>query len=154
MNHYIIIVSPVEGFNGKLIDPVFIAKGRVTHGYWPFYQSTSHRKELQAGDNALIYLAGETKYSQKILGWVRIEGIEQNVRKIPKFESALVVPKPTDIALITKYIFFDELIPIKPLVSKLSFILNPEQWGKYMQGGCKKISADDFDVVLNATKLS
>jgi len=39
---------------------------------------------------------------------------------------------------------------IKPLINKLSFIKNKENWGSAFLSGMRKISKSDYDIILNA----
>ena len=105
-------------------------KRRTDRNVWPIYSYTVNRKKIQPGDGVAFYKAGEG--NKVLLGTAEtasaIKGKDGDIDYTVDLRNTVVWKKR---------------VLMKPLVGKLDFVDNKEQWGRYMQGGVIRISEKD-----------
>lgn len=112
---------------------------RMKEKSWPIYSYTVNRKRIRPGDKIAFYKAGE---GNKI-----ILGISETSSEIKAQEGGI------DFTVSLRNIdVWNKPILMKPLVDKLDFIDNKDQWGRYMQGGVVSISKKDFETISAKSK--
>jgi hypothetical protein len=149
-NYYILISSDTFNFSGECFSGKLAAESRLSVKRWPLYHGTRNRNSLSEGDICLVYIAGSGEYSQCFFGCVEIESVSSttNKNKIDFFDSLLIDQNPVGIVKFKSVNIFDSPIPIRPLLDFLSFMpKNKERWGSGVQGGCRKISKEDFEII-------
>ncbi|MFQ5951509.1 MAG: EVE domain-containing protein, partial [Candidatus Geothermarchaeales archaeon] len=121
---------------------------------WGFGEKTPNRKHVKRGDSVVFYISsGSGAYSHSFLG----------VAKIAKDPVRVAAPKPVLIEKVNirdspihvplgDVEVWDQGVAIQPLISRLTFIKNPDSWGVYLQGGVRKISKQDFQEIVTAAQ--
>ena len=114
-------------------------KRRMERKSWPIYSYTVNRKKIQPGDGVAFYKAGEG--NKVLLGTAEtasaIKGKEGEIDYTVDLRNIVVWKKH---------------VLMKPLVCKLDFVDNKDQWGLYMQGGAIRISKKDYGTVATQSK--
>ncbi|WP_157999265.1 EVE domain-containing protein [Candidatus Nitrosarchaeum limnium] len=112
---------------------------RIKKKEWPVYSYTVNRKKIQPGDKVIFYKAGEG--NKVCLGTAEtasaIKGEEGGIDYTVELGNVSIWKKS---------------VMIKPLISKLEFIGNKEQWGLSMQGGVIHISEKDYGTIYAESK--
>ena len=106
---------------------------------WPIGQKTLRKKLLSIGDKVLFYEAGDE--GKKLFGSGDLfSSLEKDVEDNSEFVT------------ISSFEFWNPPIPIKRILSKLSFIKNKKYWGIYFQGGIVRLPETDYSLILNLHK--
>lgn len=142
MNYYIFVVADQSKYGkSRSADETYTYLMRKNT--WGFGENTSHRNEIKSGDTAVFYQAGGG--GQKFLGTVTLAS---GAYKDSSSKDLFIDPETYKIDL-DKVSVWDTPKPIEPLVEKLSFIKEKQYWGTYFQGGCRKITAEDYSIILH-----
>ena len=107
---------------------------RVVSKKWPIFNRTRYKKELGIGDVVLFYKEGLK--GQKFLGTGKIKsGLveETKFKDYLEMEEISVLATPVE---------------MKDVIKKLDFVKNKDNWGNYFQGGVRRISEEDFSVII------
>jgi hypothetical protein len=133
VKYWIFVSVPYTDFNTGSIDEILDKiKSSKT---WPIGRRTVYRNLLSKGDRVLLYQGGEQ--GKKIVGSADL--------------NSGLIGKPDGICdgvLISNLDLWKEPVDIKKVVSKLSFVRNPERWGFYFKGGVVRISERDYKEIL------
>ena len=107
---------------------------RVKSKKWPIFNRTRFRKDIGIGDIILFYKAGLN--GQKFLGTCKIKSelIEETA-----FRGYLEIE---EISVLST------LVEMKDIIKELDFIKNKINWGNYFQGGVRRISEEDFSLII------
>lgn len=148
--HYLLVVSPLGKPTGGYFPSRIVAEARLSAKVWPLYARTTFLNIIAAGDCCLIYAAGAGPNSQLFVGKTNVHSVKQ-VRanwveplgvNATKFASKLLHLENVTI--------WRDPVAIKPLVTNLRFIKNKVYWGQALQGGCKRLSVEDFELICDA----
>lgn len=143
MNYYIFIVADVTKY-GKTRLAGETYSFLMSKNAWGFGKNTAHRTKIKTGDRVVFYQAGGN--GQKFLG---IAILASGAYKDPSSKNLFLDPETFKIDL-KNILIYDNPKPVVFLIDKLSFIKNKNFWGTYFQGGCRKISKEDFERILKA----
>ena len=110
-------------------------KVRMSKKKWPLFLNTKNRTALRGGDHVAFYKAGSD--GQAFVGSAKIASRATNVTGL-LFSVGL-----TDIET------WEKPVSIRDILESLEFIVKPQIWGNYMQGGIRKINKDDFQLILS-----
>ena|SRR3989344_2445864 len=147
---YILVVNDAESIDGEILPSDTLAKRRFESNNWPLYQNTPHRKEIKPGDQCLVYLAGKRINSQHFVAVATVSSVNDAARVPTKVETDVMSVPPVSFVCFDKVTTFIQPVPIRDLLTKLSFIPhNANSWGCVMQRGCKRISEKDFHIVVS-----
>lgn len=143
-NFYILVAG--DGFDDVKHSAYEIAKSRIEKRYWPINKNTRNRKSIKSGDVCMFYISGRNENSQTIIG----EAVVGEVLDIVVDECVNNEIEPSYSIYISSIklssiITLKDPMPIRPLLNNLSFISkNIEKWGSSFQGGCRRISKEDY----------
>jgi hypothetical protein len=148
MADYILVVRAET--NGKELTAARdVTMKRFASGIWPLNASTRHQRDFVEGDRLLIYVAGAKdpdRHHVIARGQVRrsvIKSDRQPENRPPwmKGISEVLYDLP-----VSDLEWYSSPILVPAVAKSLAFIRDAGQWGTYLQGGVKRISADDFSV--------
>ena len=111
-------------------------KKRFSEKRWPIYRHTIHRTKLSKGDRVIVYHGGY-KSKKELIGSFTIE------------------TEPAQENLETFYLEFSDLklwkqkVPVKKILSELSFVKRKDNWGIYFQGGVVLLPNKDLKTILS-----
>jgi hypothetical protein len=149
---YIFVASDSEDIDGNRISAYLIAKKRLNAECWPLYAKTPLRNSLKKGDCCLIYLAGNRENAQHFIATVSIKEIIEFSNKYIAIDGENVIAGlPVCIVLLETIKLIKQPISIKKLLNKLSFICaNKQKWGAAMHTGCRRITKDDYNHIIES----
>lgn len=151
MNYWIFTVkdAKIETFRKKGIE---IYKQRMSDAFWGLGKNVSNRARLREGDRVVFYLGGPG--GQRFLGTCALASDYYKLSKQEKRElDHGRFFQPNFGVRLTDVDVWDSSEPIRPLMRKLPFIRNPNQWGSYLQGSIRRISEDDYHVIVSTHEL-
>jgi predicted RNA-binding protein len=133
-----------------------ISQDRLEAGLWPMYKRTGHRKVIKPGDTFFIYLAGSKEGAQRIVALAQAKEMLHNPKISDSIRISLYPEQPIESVISLERIQnFITGVDIRGLLDKLSFIpVNKGKWGAAFQGGCRKISQKDYEIIKNLSELS
>ena len=132
-----------------------VARYRLERREWGLGEHTRNRNAIQRNDHVLIYVSGQRQLSRCFVASCRAAS---TATKVP-FSMASIVDAPnhegvvsvSSVVKLKSVRFFPAPVAIAPLKSKLHFIKKPTspKWGAYLQGGVKRISKRDFELIAS-----
>lgn len=147
MSFYILILTDSE------IEDAFQRFNLIKRNQkWPIYITTNNKDKLKSGDNFLVYIAGKQDYSQSFIAMftahevvsnrviINLDLLAKGINKIHShlgFNLLKVFPTPICI------------YSVRPYISFLGENNSPV--GAFLRGGCKKISSQDFQEIIDRT---
>ena len=151
-NYFLLITTDGETENGKRASARTIINWRLERGRWPIYAGTSHKRLMQKDDDLLFYQAGSRPGRQHIVARARIANVITPKRD-DEFDPPWLLSGAAELALVLADINpLENPVAIKPLMGSLSFLPRLRFWGALLMGGCRKITADDHDMILSKAK--
>jgi len=149
MNYYILIASSADDKSGNIIEGNEVASKRLDKCIWPLYNKTQNRKRIMSGDICFIYVSGTGKNHQHIIGEVAVKSNNE----IRNFVDDYYHPStPSNVLHLTNCKKYKDPICFKSILTDLSICpSNMQRWGCALQGGCRKISEDDYKKILKVT---
>jgi len=107
---------------------------RIKVKKWPIFQYTANRMQVNQKDDVVFYKAGPK--AQKLLGRAVID--------------SKLTPDNEDFYFELKdIILWKKKNSIRPLVEKMDIFEDKKQWGRYLQGGVKRLSKKDFETIAD-----
>lgn len=147
MNTYLLVANSVDAMSGGRIPADVIVRRRLSAGQWPLYKNTPHQKEMQIGEQVIIYLAGPKQ--MKFAAHARISGFISAKSFSADGDDALTDP-PVQAVLLSEAEWFSNPVSIRDIMEKLDFVpKNTIKWGCVLQRGAKKISSKDTKTILS-----
>lgn len=147
MNYYIFTTVDADHIsNSRKTPAIDIVVARLNKSVWPIYKGTKNRDKLTNGDMCLFYIGGYKKTSRHIIAKATIESISQSTQSVDHEDILTGVPYKH--ILLETVVFFESPISILSNLQQLSFIPKDSRyWGTTLQGGCRKISKNDFEIL-------
>ena len=154
INHFIFVCSDSEDIDGIKHSAFDVTKLRLSKKMWPIYPRTKYRKQINKNDICLFYLAGKMESRQCFVAKATVVDInEYDENKNIVDSEDLLTRIPDKIVKLDSIIEFPPL-SIRPLLCDFSFVdTSLQTWGGAFQGGCKLISFDDYNLVVNKITL-
>lgn len=148
---YLLLSSDVYDVNDAIASAYNVASERLKRKVWPLYPRTSFAKFIQPGDLCMIYIAGKKKFSRMIVATATVADVKE-ARRSDWFElEELLVDSPNRIIFFDQVTYVSVPVPLRELLSKLELTkFSANNWGAYMQGGCKRLSRHDVNVIQGA----
>jgi|ERR1041385_486108 predicted RNA-binding protein len=153
MSKYIFVVKGEKpSSRGDRRSARSVLEARFKLGIWPLNLRTPHQQELNAGDEVLFYVAGSGDPDRyHFIARAEVSGPRvRSARRWHELPAWLGTQGPPlyDVPL-RSMIRLAQPISIKPLIRQLSFICNKTRWGTSLQGGVRRISNEEFTLILN-----
>lgn len=154
-SNYILVSSDLERRKLWLPSAYEMAKYRFSNGFWGINEGTAHQNALKQGDRAVVYLSGSRDYSQHFVGVCRIDSAKQH--SSAELRSKLSSSSKHDYAMPPYHIslrdceMFDNPVSLLDIAEQLQLVKDPKQWWRYLQGGVRRISDRDFNLILQKT---
>jgi predicted RNA-binding protein len=153
INYYLMTVSPVIDFDIGKLPARIVLKQRLDQNLWPIYKHTRNRNRLKKNDKLIFYLSagGTNLKNSKIQQCFFAEATSSSTVQHVNFHQ----PETWDIHCPDKGIqlkeakYFIRPVYVKTIFEELFFIKNPQKYGAYLQGGCRNISEDDYNLIVS-----
>lgn len=114
---------------------------RVKDLTWPIYENTQNKKLLKENDQLIFYIAGQCDYRMHFLGTAKIKFLD-------KYYDDKEVLSSISIKLCDAKIF-KKPVSLKETYKNLDFIKFKGNLGLNLQGGCKILTENDFNLITN-----
>ena len=111
---------------------------RIKDKQWAIYKRTPSRRSLRENDRIVFYKAG--KDGQVFLGTARLTSYARKVNVIT-YKVGLKNIK-----------IWKKGAHIRKLADKLEIIKNPALWSNYIQGGVRRLSDKDYDLIKSNSR--
>jgi len=150
MNNYLFIVSERMDSKGQKVTGQQVYDFLMSKKAWGLHPTTQHRSVIQSGDHVIFYLAGQ---GGGFIGTATLTSgsyIDKTGESSNWWFNRSETNYRVDLTDIEKW---DRIKPIQPILNDLSFIKNKKtkSWGAYLQGGVRKITEDDYKIIINST---
>ena len=152
VHNYLFICTDADSVIGKS-SAHDVAMGRLKKKMWPLYAGTRNRIAIKTGDQCLFYLAGKMQHSQHFIAHAEIEKKSDWKKSDGLVDGDNILSSiPQQVLLLAK-IRFVEPVSIRSFLKDLSFIpITNGNWGAAMQGGCKRMTREDYDIILSSVR--
>jgi hypothetical protein len=146
---YLLVTSGLEGLSGEVLSAVEVANNRLEKQEWAIYSRTKFKDKILTGDSVFIYVGHTSQkhdaYRYSIIAKADIVSIRQDRRMGNWFEMEnYFVDMPHKILKLGNIKRFKNPFSIKSNLRKLDLVNGTtSNWGAYMQGGCKRLTAKD-----------
>jgi len=121
-----------------------ILNQRLKSRTWEIYDKTNLRNQLEEKSKVIFYLAGSGPSSQHFVGEAMIDKIIYANSSYSE-EANTMIHSTLHFDQITNY---QEPVSVKKILKKLTFITNPAKYGTALNGGVRRISEKDYEVIL------
>lgn len=151
MKYYLLIVNDCWDDKGKKVTAREVAIHRLERGLWNLYANTPHRKYIEAGDQVIIYLAGQSREGKTFLASAVVKGITDDYKSL----KGLYGDPPIAAIMLGDINMFQTCPKISEIKDELDFVpKNNPKWGCVMQRGLKVISEEDYRRIIAAAENS
>ena len=155
--HYILICNDADARLIAAPSAKSLAQYRVGRRVWTLNERTSHRKRLRAGDKVLVYLSGQRELGRHFLAHAEIAAAPYATNE--RFLNApdLRWDRADGYAMkLGKVTIFKDPVALVTIIRSVSFIPKSKRhhWWHYLRGGCRLITAGDFDTIVRNAAAS
>jgi hypothetical protein len=154
ISHFIFIASDCDVSRLSKPSAYQVAKYRLQRRQWGLGLHTRNRNALRPGDAVIIYVSGQRESGRQFIASCtvasQVKGVNMSVASAidaPNHDGNVSVVSAVQLKDIQ---FFNHPVPVATLKQKLHFIKKPDspKWGAYLQGGVKRISGRDYELIL------
>jgi predicted RNA-binding protein len=149
VSYYLLIVRD-HICEGKLVKAREIFEDRVKRGIWGLGRRAAHVKHLKRGDRVVFYVGG--KGGGLLAGCGTLSSEPYPITEAERKGLCLKSGNYTYLINISDVEIWSTPIPIRSVCNRLSFIANKEKPHVCLQGAVRKISEEDYQLILEASK--
>jgi EVE domain len=147
--HFLLVAADTEDVHGAKISAYQVARSRIRASRWFMYQRTPHRSRIKAGDAVLIYTAGSKPGGGQIIASATVKRVDEISGKAVSPEGDLLTEVPVVSLTLEQVQEFSRSVAIREVRDMLSFIPKHQRWGAVLQGGCRAITRNDYETVMD-----
>jgi hypothetical protein len=157
LNNYLFVTADTHQSMLSLPSAYDMALHRIHIGKWGLNSGTSYAKQLCEADRGLVYISGRRTNARCIIGGFSVASFpriaSRRIRAIVDAPGGLGLNPPEMYISIDKTFIFSHPVDIRTITDKLNFIKDssPKMYGKFLQGGVRKISTNDYNAILSAS---
>ncbi|PKG84386.1 hypothetical protein CXF85_08680 [Colwellia sp. 75C3] len=150
MQYFLFITVDASHFElRKKLPAVEVINNRLNLRLWPIYQRTNHKDHISSGDKCLFYVGGTKELIRHVIASATILDVSVDNSLIDHEDYSVSLPYKKLILDTPNY--FSAPVNLKDFLSNLSFVpKNTKYWGTSLQGGCKKITSNDYELLNNS----
>lgn len=150
--YFILVCTDAETVAGYMVPALEVAKARIKKRAWPLYDGTKNRRRLGPGDLCLVYVGGHAEAKQSIIARGEVASVSAFAgNEALADDPSLLVDSPRFLLQFREIRELDQPVPFAELLAQLSFVpRNLAKWGSVMQGGSRRISREDFDLLVSS----
>jgi len=137
MFHWVFVATEYSDYNTGTIREIL--KKLVDEKRWKIGLKTPNRSKLRPGDKILFYASGEGKKEFVASGELDSEFLSNDNRIYGHVE-------------LKNILIFEKTVRIKPILDKFSSFKNNRYWGLFFQGGVRKISQKEYNLVIRMNR--
>ena len=128
-----------------------LAKERLKARTWGLNSTTPNRQKIKKGDQVVIFCTGKRMWGRHLIGHAHIEKAPVIARRKNNSTYILNNYENSEYEVrLSNVLFFKKFVPLLKILTKLKFIPRTKRtiWWHFLRSGCKKISKDDFKIIL------
>lgn len=153
-NHFLLITTDGETEGGKRASARTLIDWRLERRRWPIYLGTRHKRTMQPGDLVLFYQGGNRPGRQHVIAQARIAEIIVPSRD-EEFDPPWLLSSAADQALVLDEVKkLENPVSIKSLMGEISILPKMRFWGALLMGGCRKMTLEDYRVIIRSSSIS
>jgi hypothetical protein len=152
-NNYVLVAMDGTGKYGELITAGDLVEFRLNVKQWPLYRKTRNRLSI-VKDDCLLFYCGGKKTGGLVVGFGYVNDIVPftNHQSLQEFQIT-IGPTPELVIELKKVTVFPTPLPLKSIVTELEcYPTGSNKWGTILQGGCRKISDRDCELILSSAQ--
>jgi predicted RNA-binding protein len=155
---FILITSDAHKTLRSSLSAYQLALQRLKDGTWGFNERTKNRKAIEKGDRVIVYASGQRENGMTFVGTARVATPPRPLATKERMSAFKSVGQVGEIyayyANLEKVDVFNTPVPIRPLISQLSFIKEPNAkwWALPLVGGSLAITERDFYILCTQSK--
>lgn len=156
-NYYILVTSDVSPNRLTAPSAYDVAQYRLSRGVWGLNSRTVLRKSIKSGDKVLIYISGRRENRQCFISHAvvgsrsRPTNFNNRAEIDAPFGKGVMVPE--FFIILNNVFIFKSYVSIRKCKNDLELIKSPEVWWRFIQGGIKKISKNDFEKIVQLSNM-
>ncbi len=148
IQYYVVIAADGESLSGGVVPAHSVALRRLNAGHWLLYRHTRNRKRVKAEDRLLVYTAGKRPMGGLVIAAATVSGINPCTNERDVADDGLLTDVPNAELCLSEIDVFAHPIELRSLRGTLGFLPQHERWGSALQGGCRSITKDDYEILL------
>ncbi len=151
------VTAGTETSDGFPISSRRTAVSRLETGLWELFARTPNRDHVKTGDNLVVYA---TRTSRRecgaFIGSAVVTEAVRDVKTIRRATSTHYKPAPSSAVLLRlgQVRVFKTPVTMELVRNRLSFIPKHNKWGVVFLGGCVRITAGDFNALIESANTS
>jgi len=153
MECYLLIANDIDIGTAKL-SARDLCMSRISKSAWPLNRRTPNRHKLMAGDRVIFYLAGARA------GVFAGTATLSSAAFIPSLSTKREMMATDDESLGSEFLItfegvemFSAPLQVRSIIGRLEFLAGAgRKWGVRLQGGVKKISAKDYETIVQGAR--
>lgn len=145
ISKFILVTKDSFDENSRPITAFNLIKLRLKHNKWPIYPQTRCRSQFKAGNEVLFYVGGFNQECGNIVAGAKIRSTSKRASDdVFDEEPPLFYLEFQDVNFLSIPINFKEKVKLLSFYPK-----NEKKWGVVLMGGCRKISEEDWKIILS-----
>ncbi len=149
MNYWMFTVSK-KSVGNKVYEPFTILEQRFSDAFWGFRQHTLKRRELAPNDRVVFYLGVPIK-AFAASATIATPPFKLTEEQNHKYGHGNSLYNAEYGVLLQETQLWDKPKAVKEVIPDLSFIGDRENWGVYFQGGIRRLSMEDFLIIVGSS---
>lgn len=146
MNYWIFVVTNQITKKGLMFGSE-VYEVRMDQQFWGVGKNTHNRNKLEVGDKVVFYIGSP----DMVFGGTAV--IKAPCKKLSKEEKQKYwyegVSDPEYGLVLSEIQKWENKKPMKEVLHKLSFIENKAYWWTYLQGGIRKLTETDYQIIVS-----
>ena len=145
MNHWIFTIKKQQA-NGSSLSARELYDVRVANRFWTFGPRTHNRKRLGRGDRVVFYVGWPDR---EFAGTATLaaDSVELSSAQRKKYSNDPAARQAEYGVALDQADRWEPPVPVRDMVSDLSFVKNKERWWAHFQGGVRTIPEQDFATI-------
>jgi len=149
---YYLLVVRDHVCDGRLVKAREIFEDRVKSGVWGFGRRAAHLKHLKTGDKVVFYVGG--KGGGLLVGCGTVSSEPYAITEVERKKGLCLESRDYAYLInISDVEVWSTPVPIEGVCNQLSFITNKKKPYVCLQGAVRKISEEDYRVILENSKI-
>ena len=149
MTSYWILIVKDHQYQGRRIPALEVLRNRVENRFWSLSKRAPNIKRIREGDKVVFYVA-----SSEVKGFAGTGVVASNPHPMTpeqKFHAFGTPSEAFDYSIeLENPVLWPEVKEVEPLIGKLSFIKSKRRWGSAFRGGIKRITEEDYNIIVKA----
>jgi ribosomal protein L24 len=149
VQYFLLVVTDADDAAGSKIAALNLAQYRLRACKWPMYRNTQNRKSIQKGDAVLVYIGGRKSMSGNVIAKAIVQEISSYKSSQPSLDPDTALTDTPHFVLHLANISRITPVNLRETIFELSIApKNKQKWGMALMGGCRRLSKDDYEIIV------